>query len=246
MKKVFWSFGTESFERDNIHPPAVAPLIAADYYPYISLVKDINNVRKGETFLKCPANGDFLKNTYAFLAPFDLTIELEINSIEDTRIYCENINQDVFNKLIDIRFLQQNDKGKSPYPLIGIDWLNTFTSKTPMLLQLLPAFLHYNDFTSKATVIPGQYDISKWTRPVELVFEVKNSKERIVIKKGDVIAYFKFYCDEPIKLIEQPIPWDETITCTELRNATPFRPLKDRYDALDKVRKNQCPYDTSD
>jgi hypothetical protein len=239
MKTVKWSFGTESREEGITHSVSIIPLIDKDYYPFVSLVKEVNKVRKGEVFLKCPANADFLKNTFGLVAPHDLTIQIDTKEDGVVGVFCENINQNVFNRLIDTRFLEKGEKGSSPYPLVGIDWLCTFTSEESMMVQLLPAFLHHNDFTQKTSMIPGQYDPSKWVRPVELVFEFKSPSEKVVIKKGDIIAYFKFYTDAPIKLEQQPIPWDDTIMCMNIKNKDRWRPLKERYKAFAEAK---CPY----
>jgi hypothetical protein len=90
----------------------------------------------------------------------------------------------VFDTIIDTRFLFDDNRGISEYPLLGIDWLLTFQSDESTMIQLLPAFFHYNDFTEKTTIIPGEFDISKWTRSVEIAFEVKTPKAKIEIKKG--------------------------------------------------------------
>jgi hypothetical protein len=244
MKIVNWSFIT-SHDWFKDHAEEILPLMDADYHPYTSLIKDITKTRKGVVYLKCPANTDFLKNTFVFRAPFDLTIDIEVsdNDRDPNRIWCPNINQAVFDKLIDTRFLYNDARGIDPYPLIGLDWLNQFTCKESMMLQVMPAFLHRNEFTEKATMIPGEYDISKWTRPVELVFEVKSNRETIVIRKGDALAYFKFRCDEAVKLEEQPTPWDEIYLCDQIKMKNRFRPLKERYAQLSEARANGCPYD---
>jgi hypothetical protein len=129
---------------------------------------------------------------------------------------------------------------------VGIDWLTTFQTDESMLLQVFPAFMHRNDFTEKATVVPGEYDISKWTRPVECVFEVRSNIEKIVIKKGDAISYFKFHSDEIVKLENQPTPWPDIHQCNEIRNRNVFRPLKERYQALVEDNVKRCPYDKQD
>lgn len=243
MEKVNWSFITTSSLNGIDHPECVRNLIPRNYQPFKNLSKEVTNSRKGVTYLKCPAHTDFLKNTFVFCAPFDLTIEIDINEKTNTvNVFCENISQDVFNSIIDTRFLFTNQRGKSPYPLIGIDWLPIFTAQTSMLMQLTPAFMHYNDFTQKTTVIPGEYDISKWTRPVELVFEIRNLKEKIVIKKGDVLSYVKFRTEELVKLEKAETPWEEMNTCNNIRYNDQFRPLKERYKALEEIRATSCPY----
>jgi hypothetical protein len=245
MKIVKWSFNT-SHEWDVDHPECIKPLVDENYYPFKHLTKEATAVRKGATFLKCPAHTDFLKNTFIFCAPFDITIELDIKDEGTSRIFCENITQEQFEKLIDMRFLYNVDRGINPYPIVGIDWLTTFQTDESMLLQVFPAFMHRNDFTEKATVVPGEYDISKWTRPVECVFEVRSNIEKIVIKKGDAISYFKFHSDEIVKLENQPTPWPDIHQCNEIRNRNVFRPLKERYQALVEDNKKRCPYDKQD
>lgn len=241
MKEIYWSFIT-SHQWNTDHLDCVKSLLD-DVYPYENLTRTIATTRKGSTFLKCPAHTDFLKNTFVFLAPFDITLEI---SITDTNRSLTSINltQEVFDKLVDIRFLEDYHSETNPFPLIGIDWLNVFTCKESVLLQVLPAFMHYNEFTQKTAVIPGEFNINKWTRPVELVFEVKSNKEKIIIKKGDAIAYFKFNSDDIVKLIPNNTPWSEIKICNDIRQANTFRPLDERYSALKKERIKQCPYES--
>lgn len=245
MRTIKWSFFTNSHWGDD-HLDCIKPLISENYEPLHTLIKNSIELRKGATFLKCPAYTDFLKNTFIFRAPFDLTIDLEVDDrSESCKIFCKELSQEQFDAIIDTRFLSKKNVHTLHYPIIGIDWLMLFVAEKSTQIQVLPAFMHYNDFTSKTCVIPGEYDISKWTRPVELVFEVRNKKEIIKIKKGDAISYIKFNCEEIIKLEKQLIPWEETKVCVEIRNSNQFRPLKERYKALEEIRKSGCPYESN-
>lgn len=243
MKEIGYSFFT-SHKWDIDNPECVIPLISDDYYPFKTLTKESSLVRRGTLFQKCPAHIDFIKNVFVFCAPFDLTIDIEVNrETGEGKIFCENLSQEIFNEIVDFRFLFKS--GDSPYPTIGIDWLCAFTALESTMIQVFPAFMHYNDFTNKTTVIPGEYDISKWTRPIELVFEVRSCKEKIIIKKGDAISYIKFLTKEPIKLIKQEVPWKEIKICNDIRQSDTFRPLSERYESLEKIRSQQkCPYES--
>ena len=44
-----------------------------------SVLKDVSESRKNVVFLKCPAHTDFLKNTFVFKSPIDITINIETN-----------------------------------------------------------------------------------------------------------------------------------------------------------------------
>lgn len=242
MKKVAWSFFTNNKIGSTDHPACVLPLIDQDYIPFKSLVKDIATSRKGCTYLKCPAHTDFLRNTWVFCAPFDLTIEIDVDPDSDmVKIHCENISQEIFESIIDTRFLSKTEQAKNPYPLLGIDWLYIFACDEPLMMQVFPAFMHKNDFTNKTTVIPGEYDVGRWTRPVESVFEIRSNREKIVIKKGDAISYVKFSGEDQIKMIQSSVPWEQIAQCNDIRNADLFRPLAERYNSLEKTKINSCP-----
>jgi hypothetical protein len=242
MKIVEWSFFTNNKIGSTDHPDCVLPLIDQDYTPFKGLAKDIATSRKGCTYLKCPAHTDFLRNTWVFCAPFDLTIEIEVDPKSDmVNMHCENISQEIFESIIDTRFLFKTEQANNPYPLVGIDWLCVFSCEEPLMMQVFPAFMHKNEFTDKTTIIPGEYDVGRWTRPVESVFEIRSNREKIVIKKGDAISYIKFSSDEQIKMIKSPVPWDKISQCNEIRNADVFRPLAERYKSLEKTKANTCP-----
>lgn len=228
MKTVKCTFHTGHQKAE--HSKHIEGLLDKSYKPLVPLSVDALQDRKGVTFIKCPAVTDFMKSTYVFKSPIDLSIDIEVTD-DYSKLLCNNISQELFDDVVDMRFLENVERGQSPYPLIGIDFLNTFMCDSSVMLQVFPAFMHYNDFTSKATVIPGEYDISKWVRPVELVFEIKNRKETIEIKKGDALSYFKFNTDDTIKLESNPIPWEDIDICDNIRNANTFRPLKERYKA---------------
>ena len=200
-----------------------------------SLIKDVTSTRKNTVFLKCPAHTDFLKNTFVFKSPIDISLHIDVSD-NVAKIWSNNLDQRIFEKLIDGRFLTKEESGNNQHPIIGIDFLNYFTADASTLLTVTPAYFHYNDFTNKTTIIPGEFDISKWSRPIECVFEVKQNIESIEIKKGDAICYFKFrsLSDIPIKMCKSDMPWRLIDHCAELRSQNPFRPLKCRYESLEE------------
>lgn len=239
MKIIEFSF-IVGHEWDIDISNCVKPLVDPNFNLHTNLTKDISTGRRGATFLKCPAHTDFLKNTFVFHAPFDLNLNIILTQ-DKRNIVCDNISQEIFDEIIDTRFLSEYNADINPYPILGIDWLNVFRASSPVLLQVFPAFMHKNEFTEKTTVIPGEFNIGAWTRPVELVFELKNVVDKISIKKGDAVAYFKFNDDNIVKLVPSPAPWDEIKVCNNIRNNNTFRPLKERYEEL---KEKKCPYES--
>lgn len=237
MKIVKWSFHT-GHQLNVDHPDCMKNFLDESYKPFVPLSSDALRKRKDVTFIKCPAVTDFMKSTYVLCSPIDLNFDIEVTD-NYSKVLINNISQEVFDHIIDMRFLKDGERGKSSYPVIGIDFLSTFTCDESVMLQVFPAFLHYNDFTSKTTVIPGEYDISKWVRPVELVFEIKERKQTINIKKGDALSYFKFNSDAPIRLEKSETPWTEIGACNNIRNSNTFRPLKERYKSYEEYKNDK-------
>lgn len=226
-----FSLRQEDWQNDQLNQWAESVEQAAELPN--SLIKDINSTRKSTVFLKCPAHTDFIKNTFVFKSPIDMCLHIDIRD-DIAKLWSSNLSQQIFEKLIDSRFLSKQESGINPYPIIGIDFLNYFKASISTLLTVSPAYFHYNDFTNKTTVIPGEFDIGKWSRPIECVFEVKKNIESIEIKKGDAICYFKFrsLSDEPIKIRKAAMPWRIIDHCADLRSHDPFKPLSCRYQSL--------------
>jgi hypothetical protein len=236
-KIIKWAFSVRSDEWVDSEVLSWADQIEQSVNMPSPLSRDVIDTRKNVVFLKCPAHTDFIRNMFVFKSPVDITIDIDISE-HNAKITCPNISQKVFNHLIDVRFLGANERGISPYPLIGIDFLNAFTSSNPIIMSAMPAFMHHNDFTKKTSVIPGEFDIGRWTRPIECVFEIKNSKETIEIKKGDALFYVKFNAgSETVKLEKQDMPWEDIFTCVNLRKENIFKSLKFRYDSLLNFKK---------
>ena len=202
------------------------------------LAQDIFTSRKNVIFSKCPAHTGYLRNMFVFRSPIDIHLHLEITE-EYKKVYSNNLDQYALEQLIDTRFLEPSEKGNSPYPLLGIDLLNCFYTDTSVEMEMLPAYLHYNNFTQNHVVVPGSYNIGKWVRPAELVFESRSNNIEINITKGDALVYFKFRTEEAVKLTEVDFPWDEIKKCNTIRQHNPFRPLSDRYKSYLEISKQQ-------
>jgi len=240
MIEIDWSFTVRAeYKQDsphwrNLDTAAWAESTERSVLEPNLLSSEIVKSRKNTIYLKCPAHTDYLKNTFVFKSPVDIDFDIDIDH-EIVKVWCANLPQDIFQNIIDLRFLDKNNSGDNQYPIIGIDLLNIFYCRTDMLMSVTPAFLHYNDFNQNVCVIPGQYDISKWVRPVEIVFELKQSKTKFKIQKGDALCYFKFDTDEVVKIKKVPCPLESMELCSKIVAADKFKSLKNRYESFKKL-----------
>ena len=77
-----------------------------------------------------------------------------------------------------------------------------YTDCTDLELELLPAYLHNNDFTKNGFVIPGKFNIGKHIpRRLEAAYKFAD-KTAIKINADDAMLYVKFNTDEEIKFVK--------------------------------------------
>jgi hypothetical protein len=137
-------------------------------------------------FRVCPAFIDLFKNTYALRFTHDYKLE-----IFDNTVASKMIDEDFFNSQIRWR---SDDKR-----FLGFNLFYYFFCEEDMTMSVTPSYFDDNSFNSSAILMPGVFNISKWFRPVECAFIVRNDCGEVTMKKGDVYAYVHFHTDEKIK-----------------------------------------------
>ena len=236
MKKVFWTipdFGIEELQIVFFEPE--------------SLIKHLQSTRKGTKHLKCPAFQDYIKNTFVIKAPFDTEITVNRNK-----------------GMIDVVGIPQD------YTKFVVNRIDEFTPENPYVISLFPAYMFYsnddihiesmpatmetNDSISNTMLIPGTYNISKWIRPVDFSFEVKDDNKKIKIKRGDVLFYVKFRTNDDSKIELERTPFTEELnktmySCFHVKKILPGLPLKTLYSMAESFMKTlsfkkpkKCPF----
>jgi len=74
-----------------------------------------------------------------------------------------------------------------------------FFADSPIEMEMLPATLHSNEFTTFTRVYPGKFDIGRWFRPLLPSFRLEKSS--VKVKRGDALYYVKFDRDKRINLV---------------------------------------------
>jgi len=153
--------------------------------PVISLLKDVQD-KANLQIKRCPAFIDFYKNTYAVYPTFDYTLVYDsAKQIFESPDY----TQDVFNSLIRVR---DKDSGAFSY----VDPLLCFvTDESSLILEQLP--LAYPFDAPRYSIIPGEFDIGKHVRPLELACQAEPNVP-IEFKRDKPIYLVKFKTAEKI------------------------------------------------
>lgn len=208
----------------NAHENLENDKLGVIFYPPEPLYKSISESRKGNEFLRCPSVVDALKNTYVIRSPYDLTIHVGKQGVK-----IEEYDQNFFDKHVVIHNLD------TEYPVIGIPPRYVFIpdGNKSVHMRLLP--LMFNP-PHKLGVIVGSFDIARWIRPVEFAFEVYDTQEPIVIKRGDPLFCLQFVLEEKIELDQGLI--NDTVykaisSCLHVKNVVPNMKLKQLYELSD-------------
>lgn len=181
MQKIYWSkyniFNNSSMQ-------------TMEYSPY-NIIKEFSKnkpIREDVNWIGCPATKDFLKNTFAFKNPLDLHMQINSNNT----VFWPNNN---LEELISIR--QFDEKS------IVLDYLMPITlfSKEDIIATMTSPFLSRIN-NSMSHLIPGQFNISKWFRPMMPSFMIYDLDIDFSINKGDDIYYIKFNTPKKIELVE--------------------------------------------
>lgn len=195
------------------------------------IAKEFQKTRKLSHFSVCPAHTDFIKNIFIIRSPIDL----EFDYSYPKGIITKDI--ELARLMFDVRF-----NVDSLYPQIELNLQHYFISDSSCEVIALPAFMHYNNFTNNATVIPGKFDIGKWVRPISCSFELKTKEGSVSIKKGDALFYIKFNTHNAVKLekIKETSKELEKLNklryaCIDLKSKNSMQPLSKRYQSLTKI-----------
>ena len=157
------------------------------------------------TFRRCPANTSFLKSLWVIRSPADIRIKYN----RDTHTYdISGVKQDFVDNFFDCR-LNDFDKEKGN-PLISLMYSYLFVADEPVWIETYPAFLHGE--VENTRFVNGGFNIYNWQRPVDFSFEIRDTKDPVVIKREQPLFYVKFIgnnFDENFNL--KRIEWDSDL-----------------------------------
>jgi hypothetical protein len=203
-------------------------MLTIEPIPVFKLYPEIANA----DFRKCPAHQNQFKNTYAVCSPIDF--EIAINKEENwcNIIYPKSLPTQILNP----RFKEEGD---SPYPIFSLRLSRLlFTpqeSEKDIYIEQINPVLEW-DRANDIRVIEGNFNISKWTRPLECAFEQRTKNLTVKFKRGQPMYYARFSTDDPEDVIVlnrieyTPELHKDVERCAEVKNFCPVQKLKALYE----------------
>jgi hypothetical protein len=167
--------------------PYPSDLLFIEPIRYLKYIKTIDN--RESAYLNCPAFTDFFKNVFVIQSPIDIAIDFNKEQDNVTITGEKGVDQDFFNTYVQTRGEQI---GKFDKFLMTCTFLQLiFYSKEPVIIEYMPSFTLYKK-NINYNLIPGQFRIDKWIRPLDFTFEFIDQSKPIIIKRGDPLFTLRF------------------------------------------------------
>lgn len=140
-------------------------------------------------FIRCPFFNTFARKTFNILSPFDYSLIMENGSLKSY-----HYDKQFFDNVVFVR--------DEKYKLFGLKIMGfLFFTEENCTLTFNRSYFSNSDFSYNTDVIPGQFNISRWFRPVDLAFIIKKQNQLINIKKGDPLFSINFEFNNNKKII---------------------------------------------
>ncbi len=183
-----------------------------------SVVSERNkNTDPGSSYYKCKSAQEMFNNTFILPSTENLHILFSGGKLLNTR---------------DAKKFRPRMPVFQDGPAVDYDSRWLFFSEDEINIQLTPPYFHKTKASEYATVLSGEFNISKWFRPIIPTFSLWDSSKELVISEQDPLAYVNFITDK--KIILQEFTETEKIKhimneCIMMKEKFPNLPLSESY-----------------
>jgi hypothetical protein len=160
---------------------------------YLNLSKNFFPPTETKNYMQCPATMDKLKKNYVIFARTDIDLGLSFD---------ENNNVSKFSFLDKEKVAIGGRLSHSPTLknqfLVELFMSMIFFSEEPLTISVNSPFFHQTPHLRYGAIVPGEFDIGRWFRPINLEFNLWPNVDRLKIDAGEPLVYFNFDTDKKI------------------------------------------------
>jgi hypothetical protein len=190
---------------------------------------DANKESGSNNYFYCPAFKNLARNTFVIKNPIHTHYVFE-----DGVAKVKSRNHVMIEK--------QHDPSVKNSLLIMYGMQFVFFSEEDIIAKLTSPFFNDSPYLKNCSLVPGQLNIKKWFRNLNLEFQIWPGKNEMVFEKDEVIAYVNFECGEDeivLKRFQMNKRLHELMaTCSSAVSWESFVPLYERYQRFMKTRTN--------
>lgn len=171
-------------------------------YPFpVSLYEDIAPQKADlkenrDDFLRCPAVSNKLKKTFVFRSTTNTHVKVVdgqyvsywVTSEEDKRRHqttVELLHQPTLQNRILLNYL---------HPVVF------FAEADSLMMSLTPPYFHQTEHSKYGVIVPGEFDIVNWFRPINFEFQLWEGIDELIVPAGEPLGYVDFQTNMQIEL----------------------------------------------
>ena len=233
--KVYWSpyAGTGPESRDSL---LWSNLLF--FEPELALTRLVKQRQNTTRFFKCPSFVDFYKNTYAIKSPLDLELSVHYEENGEAYYKTNQYGQDFFDNIV----VNRNSQNIT-FKTFSLSLSYLFYSEESVIIEQVPISMDIECQPSNARLIPGQFDISKWWRPIDYACEIVDESKPVEFVRGVPMYYIRFRTkdNKKVELIRRDHDADVNKvieSCMDVKKMTPGNLLEENY----KIAKSYMDY----
>lgn len=228
MTVVYWSVVKTEYDYlyystvNNFAPVRISK--AAPLFPNYTL----ENIKVSK-FTSCPAFRNLNDRSFNLLSPFNFKFHWSKDNIK----FHKSLNKDFCKGFFTPRVFELG--------LFSIAFKQyIFFSENNVSITTNNGILSNSDFSNKTNIIPGTFNISKWFRPIELAFIIRQPDTEINIQEGDVILNVTFDGDISEKIELKRFNFSNEMNeyirfCTQQKFDNPLTPNSKPCEYFDKI-----------
>ena len=189
MKKpivIYWSPGIPLEEEDASFLFNKPKTVFKDLLQY----KDKNN--SDENIFGCPAFSNKYKKMLTFTSPMSCEYVYDFSNGKDEIFSVHDHFMPLFKNTRPDMFTYGPNFRLNLGPL--------FFSEEPLVMTVTPPYFHKPGYTKYGTVVPGEFDIGQWCRPLSFEIQMWENSGTLEFTEGEPLFYVEFQTDRKIEL----------------------------------------------
>lgn len=191
-----------------------------------------------DDYLRCPAVSNRLKKTFVFRS----TTNTNVRIIDGNYVSYEVISEDDQRRHQTTIELLHKPTIENHLLLNYMHPIIFFTDVPSLNVSISPPFFHKTVHSEYGVIVPGEFDVANWFRPMNFEFQLWNGVKELRIPAGEPIGYVECQTNAKIELRKFRLTPSLNKLSSSLIHVSPhrrFTKLSEKYKLFRNARISQ-------
>ena len=200
----------------------------------------LNTVSRDSVYYNCPAWKHKASRTFLIKSPVDIVLTVDM---ENQTLNSPNLTQWQFDEYCNPTFLNNWCSEEKVTIQLTVPRFMFWTEQKNIWVETRP---HFNTtIKNNLTSLPAWFNLSAWTRPVGMAFDIIDPSKPVVIRRGDPVMEVCFYS----KNLDSGVLLKKSYPSKEVRNDMDKKSQLKEYirgiskHFMFKEQKSKCPFE---